>query len=124
MSTNRSACIRFDVRLHELGEEVSLPYPVKRALAWWIAAEMIRRHPADIRVIENHPGGGAYDCVSLYRRDTDQPIVLMNLEGHITHQPWFDNPDFKRHDEVDDPRFNWLEVLASENRRRCRYCVG
>jgi hypothetical protein len=117
MSTKRTTPIRFDVRLHELGEQINLPYPVKRALAWWIAAEMIRRHPDEVRVIETHPGGGQYDCLSLYRRDADDDLVAhMNLVGHITHESWFGNHG-ETDSGVDDPRFNWLEVLAAEDRR-------
>ena len=119
MPTTRTTPIQFDFRLHELGEQINLPYTVKRALAWWIAAEMIRRHPHDIRVIETHPGGGQYDCVSLYRRDAENTLVAhMNLEGHITHQSWFDNECSNADNSVADRRFNWLEVLAAEDRRR------
>lgn len=115
----RSTPIRFDVRLHELGERVNLPYAVKRALAWWIAAEMIRRHPDELRVIESHPGGGQYDCVSLYRRGSEDALVAhMNLEGHITPASWFADPRDPGNAEVADARFNWLEVLAAEDRRR------
>ena len=111
--------IQFDVRLHELGEQINLPYTVKRALAWWIAAEMIRRHPDEIRVIETHPGGGLYDCVSLFRREPEDALVAhMNLEGHIAHESWFDNHSSNADCEVADPRFNWLEVLAAEDRRK------
>lgn len=39
MPTERATLIRFDNRFHELGEQADLPYPVKRALAWWIAAD-------------------------------------------------------------------------------------
>lgn len=37
------------------------------AIAWRIAAELIRRHQArfGLRVLETHPGGGQYDCLSL-----------------------------------------------------------
>ena len=81
MSSKRTTAIRFDVRLHELGEQIDLPYPMKRALAWWIAAEMIRRHPDEVRVIENHPGGGQYDCLTLCRRGSDyEAIAYLNLE--------------------------------------------
>lgn len=110
--------IEFDTRLHELGEQVELAYPIKRALAWWIAAEIIRRHPDEIRVVETHPGGGLYDCVSLFRRDAnDSAAADMNLEGHITHASWFGNPGGDRAAGIADARFNWLEVLASEDRR-------
>jgi hypothetical protein len=119
MPTQRATPIRFDVHLHDLGEQVDLPYPVKRALAWWIAAELIRRHPDDIRVIETHPGGGMYDCLSLYRRyPQDSLVAHMNLVGHITHASWFDDPGGGTRSGVADARFNWFEVLAAEDRRR------
>jgi hypothetical protein len=115
MPAKRAIPIQFDVRLHDLGEQVDLPYPVKRALAWWIAAEMIRRHPDDMRVIETHPGGGMYDCLSLYRRyPQDSLVAHMNLVGHITHESWFDDPGGGTRLGVADPRFNWFEVLAAE----------
>jgi len=119
MPVKRSTPIRFDVRLHELGEQINLPYAVKRALAWWIAAEMIRRHPEELRVIESHPGGGQYDCLSLYRRGSEDALVAhLNLEGHITPVSWFAEPGDPGNSGVADARLNWLEVLAAEDRRR------
>lgn len=37
------------------------------AVAWRVAAELVRRHDLKfgLRVIETHPGGGQYDCISL-----------------------------------------------------------
>ena len=43
--------------LEELEHKIDLPYEVLNALAWWIASELIRRHPNVLRVIETHPGG-------------------------------------------------------------------
>ena len=106
--------LRFDEHHHSIGEQIELPYPVTRALAWWIAAELVRRHPADLRVIETHPGGGQYDCLSLYRRNSGTPrlVAHLNLLGHITPQSWFDQPD-----DGPETRFNWFEVLAAQDRR-------
>lgn len=119
MLNKRALPIPFDIRLHDLGEELSLPYQVNRALAWWIAAEIIRRHPEEVRVIETHPVGGQYDCVSLYRRDADDSLIAhMNLEGHIRHKPWFEGSGGEPDSPVIDPRFSWLEVLAAEDRRQ------
>jgi hypothetical protein len=74
-------CYRDDVKtvpdgVEETPECWSPRNPVTRALAWWLAAELIRRHPADLREIETHPGGGQYDCISLYRRNSDSPAWL------------------------------------------------
>ena len=119
MPTMRATPIELDVGLHEIGEQINLPYTIKRALAWWIAAQMIRRHPDEIRVIETHPAGGLYDCVSLFRRKPEDALVVhMNLEGHITHQSWFDTEGSNAANAVADRSFNWLEVLAAQDRRR------
>jgi hypothetical protein len=42
----------------------------------------------------------------------------MNLVGHITHDSWFDDAGSGSRPGVADPRFNWFEVLAAEDRRR------
>ena len=116
--SDRSVPIPFDPGLHGLGERIDLPYPVTRALAWWLAAELVRRHPKELRVIETHPGGGQSDCVSLYRRDAHMELVAhLNLNGHITHASWFHQTGAQRDSPVSDARFNWLEVLAAQDRR-------
>lgn len=107
--------IRFDELLHFAGEEWSVQNTqLSTTLAWWVAAELVRRHPGELRVIETHPGGGQYNCVSVYRiTDEDGPevVVHMNVDAgaHLTHGSWFDRGD--------DERFNWLEVLLCDNRR-------
>lgn len=42
---------------------------LKSALSWAIVAEIIRRHGdrETLRVLQTHPGGGQYDCLSFYR---------------------------------------------------------
>lgn len=53
--------------------------------SWHIATALSGRHPGRYRVIETHPGGGQYDCLSLYPADTrapDQPIHI-NRVGSI-----------------------------------------
>lgn len=50
---------------------------LKSAISWAIVAEIIRRHgdSQSLRVLQTHPGGGQYDCLSLYRlRDCDADI--------------------------------------------------
>jgi hypothetical protein len=68
--------------------------------------------PDELRVIETHPGGRQYDCLSVYRRDADASLVVhLNVSDHLTDAPWFDRRD------DDDVRFNWFEVLAAKDRR-------
>jgi hypothetical protein len=108
--------IRLDPHLHHVGEGVAVPLPIARAAAWWIAAELVRRHPGGLRVIETHPGGGLYDCISIYRTGSPdgEPLVAhLNLLGHITHGRWFHGDA----DDGTDRRFNWFEVIASNDRR-------
>ena len=102
---------------HEAGEHVNLPYPLIRALAWRVASELIRRHPDKLRVIETHPGGGQYDCVKVLCRDREESlIVYLNLVGHLTHGAWFQ--DSGGSSELSDVRFNWLDVLGTEDLRQ------
>lgn len=53
------------------------------AQSWWIASELVRRNPA-LQLIETHPGGGQYDCLSLFTDTRDpQKIVDLNRAGGI-----------------------------------------
>lgn len=110
--------------VHELGETVLDPAPeeapaVPQALAWRLAADLIARHPDDLRVLESHPGGGQGDSVALFKRTADQDeatedwtnLLDMNkgwATTHLTPQTWH-GPDggFER--------FNWLDVFLAEN---------
>ena len=35
--------------------------------SWTLATEVMRRAPELLRIIETHPGGGQYDCLSMVR---------------------------------------------------------
>jgi hypothetical protein len=54
------------------------------AQSWWIASELVRRHP-QLRLIETHPGGGQYDCLSLLADENGQwrQLVHLNRNGSI-----------------------------------------
>lgn len=112
--------LKFDQRLHEAGERCPVEdKSVSRALAWWIAAELVRRHPGRLQIIETHPMDGHYDCISVFDQGVegagDPGIVLhMNVDPgtHITHRSWFSD------ESEDETRFNWLEVLLCGDRRR------
>lgn len=67
------------------------------AQSWWIASEIVRRNPA-LLLIETHPGGGQYDCLSLIRRTPSATTTLIDLNRtgrahvHVTDDfkpiPW------------------------------------
>lgn len=46
--------------------------------SWWLASELIRRTPG-LGIIETHPGGGLYDCLSVIRWGSQQPESLAHL---------------------------------------------
>ncbi|WP_127817835.1 TY-Chap2 family putative peptide chaperone [Microbacterium sp. CPCC 204701] len=59
------------------------------AQSWWIASELVRRHP-DLMVYEMHPGGGQYDvlCVAMPDQFSPNPRhqgprVMLNRVGTI-----------------------------------------
>ena len=39
--------------------------------SWRIVSELYRRHPGKFKIIETHPGGGQYDCLSLQAENQD-----------------------------------------------------
>ena len=45
----------------------TLRYAFRSAIAWTILAEVIRRHgdSRNLHLLETHPGGGQYDCLTL-----------------------------------------------------------
>lgn len=47
--------------------------------SWRIVSELLRRFPGEFQVIETHPGGGMYDCLSLFR--DNQHIADFNRVG-------------------------------------------
>jgi hypothetical protein len=74
-----------------------------QALAWWIAAEFVRRHPeAEPRIMEHHWYGVMLDV------GVGGVELSLASHGHLT--PHVDSCDM-------DQRLNWLDVLLAENRR-------
>ena len=53
------------------------------AASWRLAAELVRRYPARFTVIEMHPGGGMYDCLTLLDQDEASGLerIDLNREG-------------------------------------------
>lgn len=67
------------------GEQVPEYHPAARfviAQSWWIASELVRRHP-DLVIHESHPGGGMYDCLTLLTAEALTPIAQVNRAGTI-----------------------------------------
>jgi len=105
----------FNPELHEAGERIAVPRHYAEMASWQVAAELVRRHPNEFVVIETHPGGGQYDCLSIYERrgDKNRPKFLNFADlnriprGHITSRGW----------GVDEERLNWVDVLFAADLR-------
>ncbi len=62
-------------------------------MSWRVAAELVRRHPARLRVIETHPGGGQYDCLTIIDREAnDGGCITLNRVGGVHVLRRFDDP--------------------------------
>lgn len=63
---------------------------LREALTWKLVSELHRRHPGKFTVIETHPGGGQYDCLSLWQGN--QTIADLNRVGGFYSEqrsiPW------------------------------------
>ena len=68
------------------------------AQSWFIASELVRRHP-DLRLIETNPCDGQYNCLSLYGPQGTKPSALIQLNRNgsmsamrdgeqVTSIPW------------------------------------
>lgn len=71
--------------LKEDSEDVGPGEPAQRfvlAQSWWIAAELVRRHP-ELLVHEMHPGGGQYDVLAVFAppHDAAGARVMLNRAG-------------------------------------------
>lgn len=105
----------YNSELHSAGEKIAVPRHYAEMASWQVAAELVRRHPEKFVVIETHPGGGQYDCLSIYERrgDGDGPkfpnFAHLNRipRGHITSRGW----------GVEADRLNWVDVLFADDLR-------
>ncbi|MGV3733055.1 MAG: hypothetical protein ACO1N6_06610 [Microcella sp.] len=70
------------------------------AQSWWVASELVRRHP-DLVIHEMHPGGGMYDCLALLSPGDLKPFVQLNRVGtiHVMSTPEY--------------RTTWAEALEA-----------
>jgi hypothetical protein len=52
------------------------------AESWWIASELVARHPDHV-VYEMHPAGGSYDCLAIRLPTSAHYAVMLNRVGSI-----------------------------------------
>lgn len=106
--------ITFEEPLHSIGERLFIPsFAMRQALAWVVAAEFVRRHPNDLRVVEAHVHQYG-TAVTLFGRGArgfgdGSPVAFLTLgeSFHITPL----GVDWEA------GRFNWLDVLLTRDRR-------
>lgn len=101
---------------HSLGERLPIVSDaLRQALAWNVAAELVRRHPKTLRLSMAfiHQYGPALLPMKQRPDGTWRPLHLMTwgLGNHITPTAWV-SPGGTPAD-----RFNWLDVLLAPNRR-------
>ena len=85
--------------------------------SWWVASELIRRHP-ELELIETHPGGGQYDCLSVLSADGAHKLHIdLNRNGrmhiHSGTPSWFDSARWDIRHPVE-----WSTESEQEDRRR------
>ncbi len=107
--------ISFSEPEHRFGEQLEVgDYALVDTISWWVAAELIRRHPKDLTVLELHPSGGLMDCLgvgfrpdspSAHDREGQFIYLARDPGGHITVN------------SAGGDRFNWVEVLLARDRR-------
>lgn len=107
--------LRLNPDVHTAGEGAVQvqSHSLRQACAWWVGAELVRRHPDDLFIIETHPGGGQYDCVTVIKRGKQRgpsDLTLLNMNKNL-------GGHFQTAYETEE-RFNWLDVLLTTDRRR------
>lgn len=91
------------------------------AQSWWIASELVRRHPK-LGLAETHPGGGMYDCLSLFATDGKHRRTLIDLNRvgrlHVHVNPDFEPLTWKEVHEATDPHEPVRRIEAGTGLKR------
>ena len=58
---------------------------IDEVLSWRLVAELLRRAPERFFLLETHPGGGMYDCLTLWPRTSDSRVRLDVNRGGGVH---------------------------------------
>src|SRR5215469_8502395 len=69
----------------------TLTPPLVELASWTLATELTRRAPKVLRIVETHPGGGQYDCLSIMRTDRNLHLCALNRRGSFTAFRRFDS---------------------------------
>lgn len=77
---------------------------VREILSWRLMAELLRRHPEIGTLIETHPGGGQYDCLTIFGEG--ESIASLNRHGDFT--PFFNLDEQVSHEQI------WHPCLADQ----------
>jgi hypothetical protein len=79
--------------------------------SWRIVSELFRRYPSTFRLIETHPGGGLYDCLSLYDAGM-RHIADFNRQGrfHVFNR-------FDQGKALSEPLEIWDHMINAEDPR-------
>jgi hypothetical protein len=93
-SPSDSHCFKprsFFVITHKIRSMTTLTPSLIELASWILATELMRRAPRLLRVVETHPGGGQYDCLSIVRTDLDHHLCVFNRLGSFTAFKRFDS---------------------------------
>ncbi|MDA7859224.1 hypothetical protein N9Z47_01005 [bacterium] len=63
----------------------------KEIMSWRLAVELWRRFPTQFKLIETHPGGGMYDCLTFWYLQGQGSRLQINREGSIHLSPGSNN---------------------------------
>lgn len=80
-------------------------------LSWRIVSKLSRCYPRKVTVIETHPGGGQYDCLTIVS-DKGRHVADFNRKGSFHVFNRFDGSPFKGN-SIDI----WREMISSEDNK-------
>jgi hypothetical protein len=84
---------------------------VIEAASWRLASELVRRHPDQLKLIRSHPGGGQYDCLTIWSIAHPHRTIQLNRLGRIhMHGP-------SATELADWSPTDWADYLAADPRQ-------
>lgn len=94
--------------------ELPLSVRLVHLQSWWVTAELLRRHP-ELTVVETQPGGGQYDCLTIWGPNQN-PHIDLNRKGRIhVHSALSDR--FDRHASSIELPIEWFAEAELADRR-------
>lgn len=98
--------------LHHKADGLEVPaVATVNALAWWVAAELVRRHPTEIQIAEESPWSGWWNALVVLRTGGPEPkrLCFLRLSPSSGFLPLVASPM--------GGGINWAEMLLVPNRR-------